>query len=106
MRLELVCEGCSGDGIDPKELSGRFSRAIRRFQDRVTWARIKLIDVRDETGALAKRCVVQMRLRERPQVVFAVTERVAQLAVERAVRRVQQVLDRRFSRSRSSPFPA
>jgi len=73
MKLELVCEGQTCHEIDKEELANRFSGAIRRFRDRVTWARVKLVDVRDETGAWAKRCVVQMRLRQRPQVVFAVT---------------------------------
>lgn len=106
MKLELVCEGQTCHEIDKDELANRFSGAIRSFRDRVTWARVKLVDVRDETGAWAKRCVVQMRLRQRPQVVFAVTERVAQLAVERAVKRVQRVLERRFARPQTLPLPA
>lgn len=106
MKIELVCEGTQCDEVTKHEVVHRFSDAIRRFRNRVTWARVKLVDVRDETGAWAKRCVVQMRLRQRPQVVFAVTERVAQLAVEQAVKRVQRVLERRFARPQALLLPA
>ena len=65
----------------------------------MAWTRIKLLDVRDETGVLMKRCVVQMRLRHSSQVVFAVTAHSAREALAEASARLERVLARRLQQS-------
>jgi hypothetical protein len=81
------------------EVESRFRRLINRVKGRVAWTRIKLLDVRDETGALMKRCVVQLRLRHAPQVLFAVTAESAREALAEATARLERVLARRLAQS-------
>ena len=92
--VEVVCS-TENEAIRPTVVE-RIGKVVRQVKDHVVWARVKLIDVRDETGALVKRCVVQMRLRHRPQVLFAVTHPSAREAVAMAAMRLQRVLDRRL----------
>ncbi len=95
--MEVLCS--PENAAMQREAQGRFARLIERVRNRIIWARIKLVDVRDESGALLKRCVVQMRLRHSPQVVFAVTAASAREAIEGAVQRLQRVLERRMQQA-------
>lgn len=74
--------------------------AIGRFRDQIKWARIKVADVNGPRGGVDKRCVVQLRLRNLPDVIFAITEVEARSAIDRAADRVAQVLARRLERQR------
>lgn len=95
MRIDLQCEVPSGlrDYI-----ATRMRQSFGHFRDRIQWARIKVADVKDPEGSDDKRCVVQLRLRNRPDVVFAVTAAGARAAVDRAAERVAQMLVRRLGR--------
>ena len=95
--IEVVCSE-SNAPLQP-EVEGRFRRLIAQVKGRVAWTRIKLLDVRDETGVLMKRCVVQMRLRHSSQVVFAVTAHSAREALAEASARLERVLARRLQQS-------
>lgn len=75
----------------------RIGKMVRRVKEHVVWARIKLLEVRDETGTQLQRCVVQLRLRALPQVVFAVTHPNAREAVAMAAERLERVLVRRLN---------
>jgi len=100
MRIDLQCEGLEpAQGLHEYVLR-KMRMAIGRFRDHIQWARIKVADVNGPRGGVDKRCVVQLRLRNRPDVIFAVTEVEAQSAVDRAAERVAQVLVRRLGRQR------
>lgn len=111
MRIDLQC-------ADPDASSGlrdfiarRMRLAIGNFGDRVQWTRVKVADVDGPGGGADKRCVVQLRLRNRPDVIFAVTAAGARVAVDRAAERVAQVLVRRLGTRRNAsalgaPMPA
>ena len=95
MRIDLQCEVPSGlrDYI-----ASRMRQSFGHFRDRIQWARIKVADVKEPEGGGDKRCVVQLRLKNRPDVVFSVTAAGARAAVDRAAERVAQMLVRRCGR--------
>ncbi|MCX7945628.1 MAG: hypothetical protein N2557_01455 [Hydrogenophilus sp.] len=92
--VEVVCE--VGDAPVRPIAEGLFRRLVGRMRGKVAWTRVKLLEVRDEKGGVMKRCVVQMRLRRLPQVVFAVTHPSAREAVALAAERLKRVLARRL----------
>ena len=100
MRIDLQCEG-----LEPAQglrdyVAHKMRTAIGRFRDHIQWARIKVADVNGPRGGVDKRCVVQLRLRNRPDVIFAITELEAHSAVDRAAERVARVLVNRLGRQR------
>lgn len=103
MRIDLQCEVPSGlrDYI-----ASRMRQSFGHFRNRIQWARIKVADVKDPVDGDDKRCVVQLRLRNRPDVVFAVTAAGARAAVDRAAERVAHMLVRRLGRHSRSPSVA
>jgi putative sigma-54 modulation protein len=105
MRIDLQCDG----GEPPQGLRDYVARkmrvAIGRFRDHIQWARIKVADVNGPSGEVDKRCVVQLRLRNRPDVIFAITELEARSAVDRAAERLSQVLARRLGGLRRANKP-
>lgn len=100
MRIDLQCEGLERAQVLREYVLRKMRMAIGRFRDHIQWARIKVADVNGPRGGVDKRCVVQLRLRNRPDVIFAITEVEAQSAVDRAAERVSQVLVRRLGRHR------
>ncbi len=100
MRIDLQCEGIEGPQGLRDYVARKMRMAIGRFRDHIQWARIKVADVNGPRGGVDKRCVVQLRLRNRPDVIFAITELEARSAVDRAAERVAQVLVRRLGRHR------
>jgi hypothetical protein len=100
MRIDLQCNGVEPPSGLRDYVARRMRFAIGRFRDHIQWARIKVADVNGPRGGVDKRCVVQLRLRNRPDVIFAVTEVEARSAVDRAAQRVAQVLVRRLGRQR------
>jgi len=74
--------------------------AIGRFRDCVQRALIKIADVNGPHCGVDKRCVVQLRLRSLPDVIFSITGTEAQRVVDQAAERVAQVLVRRLMRQR------
>jgi len=100
MRIDLQCNGVEPPSGLREYVARRMRFAIGRFRDHIQWARIKVADVNGPRGGVDKRCVVQLRLRNRPDVIFAITEVEARSAVDRAADRVAQVLSRRLGRQR------
>ncbi len=100
MRIDLRC-----DGVEPSPglkdyVAKRMRFAIGRFRDHIQWARVKLADVNGPRGGTDKRCVVQLRLRNLPDVIFTITEIEVRTAVDRAAERVARVLASRLDRQR------
>lgn len=63
----------------------------------ICWARIKLADVvGDGVVAGDKRCVVQLRLRNLPNVMFTITRLDVRSAIDAAVVRAAQMLTSRL----------
>lgn len=106
MRIDLQCEGIEGRQGLRDYVAQKMRAAIGHFRDHIQWARIKVADVNGPRGGVDKRCVVQLRLRHRPDVIFAITELEARSAVDRAAERVAQVLMRRLGRQRRAPKAA
>jgi hypothetical protein len=100
MRIDLQCNGIEAPASLREYVARRMRFAIGRFRDHIQWARIKVADVNGPRGGVDKRCVVQLRLRNRPDVIFAITELEARPAIDRAAERVAQVLSRRLGRAR------
>jgi len=100
MRIDLQCNGVEVPSKLREYVARRMGFAIGRFRDHIQWARVKLADVNGPRGGVDKRCVVQLRLRNRPDVIFAITEIELRAAVDRAADRVAQVLARRLERGR------
>jgi putative sigma-54 modulation protein len=78
----------------------RMGAAIGRFRGHVQWARVKVADVQHGEGSQDKRCVVQLRLRNLPDVVFAITQFEVKAAVDQAAERLTRVLSQRLRRVR------
>ena len=100
MRIDLQCNNFEPPAGLREYVARRMKFAIGRFKEHIQWARIKVADVNGPRGGVDMRCVVQLRLRNRPDVVFAVTEPEARSAVDHAANRVAQVLARRMGRQK------
>jgi putative sigma-54 modulation protein len=100
MRIDLQCNGVEAPATLRDYVVRRMGFAIGRFRDHIQWARVKLADVNGPRGGVDKRCVVQLRLRNRPDVIFAITEMELRSAIDRAAERVAHVLVRRLGRGR------
>jgi len=107
MRIDLQCDGVKATPGLHDYVSRRMRGAIGRFRDHIQWARVKVADV-DGDGA-DKRCVVQLRLRNLPDVVFAIKQLDVRAAVDAAAERVARVLAQRLRRrqkpGRGAPAP-
>lgn len=101
MRIDLRCDGVEAAPGLQEYVTRRMSFAIGRFRDHIQWARIKLADVNGPRGGADKRCVVQLRLRNLPDVVFAITQLDVRAAVDEAADRVGRVLAQRLRRQRN-----
>ncbi|AMO38806.1 MULTISPECIES: HPF/RaiA family ribosome-associated protein [Thauera] len=99
MRIDLHCDGVEAPPVLRDYVSRRMSFAIGRFRDHIQWARVKVADVNGPRGGSDKRCVVQLRLRNLPDVVFAITQLDVRAAVDQAADRVARVLAQRVRRS-------
>lgn len=98
MRIDLHCEGVEGGPGLQDYVLRRMRHAIGRFGSHIKWARVKLADVNEASGGADKRCVVQLRLRNLPDVVFAITQIEVRAAVDEAANRVSRVLAQRLRR--------
>jgi len=98
MRIDLHCDGVEAAPVLRDYVSRRMSFAIGRFRDHIQWARVKVADVNGPRGGSDKRCVVQLRLRNLPDVVFAITQLEVRAAVDEAADRVARVLAQRLRR--------
>lgn len=100
MRIDLQCNGVESPSGLREYVARRMRFAIGRFRDQIRWARVKVADVNGPRGGVDKRCVVQLRLRSCPDVIFSVTELEARSAIDRAAERVARVLVQRLGRQR------
>lgn len=99
MRIDLHCDGVEAAPGLREYVARRMGLAIGRFREHVQWARVKVADVNGPRGGADKRCVVQLRLRNLPDVVFAITQIDVRLAVDEAAERVSRVLAQRLRRA-------
>lgn len=100
MRIDLHCDNDETVPALRDYVTLRMRAAIGQFQHHIQWARVKLADVEGERGASDKRCVVRLRLRNLPDVVFAITRIDVRSAVDLAAERVSRVLAQRLHRRR------
>ncbi|MBN8441417.1 MAG: HPF/RaiA family ribosome-associated protein [Thauera sp.] len=100
MRIDLHCENVEAAPGLHEYVARRMRFAIGRFHDHIRWARVKVADVNGPRGGADKRCVVQLRLRNLPDVVFAITQLDVRAAVDEAAERVSRVLAQRLRRQR------
>ncbi len=70
MRIDLHCDGVETAPGLRDYVAQRMRASIGRFRDHIQWARVKVADVNGAEGGADKRCVVQLRLRNLPDVVF------------------------------------
>lgn len=100
MRIDLHCDNVEAAPGLQEYVVRRMRFAIGRFHDHIRWARVKVADVNGPRGGADKRCVVQLRLRNLPDVVFAITQLDVRAAVDEAAERVSRVLAQRLRRHR------
>lgn len=100
MRIDLHCDGVEAAPGLKDYVARRMRFAVGKFRDHIQWARIKVADVNGPRGGADKRCVVQLKLRNLPDVVFAITQLDVRAAVDEAADRVSRVLAQRLRRSR------
>ena len=98
MRIDLHCDGVETAPGLRDYVAQRMRSSIGRFRDHIQWARVKVADVNGPGGGADKRCVVQLRLRNLPDVVFAITQLEVRAAVDEAADRVARVLAQRLRR--------
>ena len=99
MRIDLHCDNVEAAPGLRDYVTRRMRFAIGRFRDHIQWARVKVADVNGPRGGTDKRCVVQLRLRNLPDVVFAITQIEVRAAVYEAADRVARVLAQRVRRN-------
>lgn len=100
MRIDLDGVQQEGKAQLRDYVQERIGAAIGRFRGHVEWARVKVADVKHAEGSQDKRCVVQLRLRNLPDVVFAITQFEVKAAVDQAAERLSRVLAQRVRRVR------
>jgi putative sigma-54 modulation protein len=105
VRIDLSCDDANSTHGLREYATDRMRAAIGRFRDHIQWARVKVANVRDSNGSHDKRCVVQLRLRNLPDVVFAITQIEARAAVDEAANRLARVLAQRIRRHRPENHP-
>ena len=98
MRIDLHCDGVETAPGLRDYVAQRMRSSIGRFRDHIQWARVKVAAVNGPEGGADKRCVVQLRLRNLPDVVFAITQLEVRAAVDEAADRVARVLAQRLRR--------
>ena len=98
MRIDLQCDGVEAAPGLRDYVAQRMRSAIGRFRDHIQWARVKVADVNGAEGGADKRCVGQLKLRNLPDVVFAITQLEVRAAVDQAADRVARVLAQRLRR--------
>ncbi len=86
MRIDLHCDGVETAPGLRDYVAQRMRSSIGRFRDHIQWARVKVAEVNGPEGGADKRCVVQLRLRNLPDVVFAITQIDVRAAVGRGRR--------------------
>ncbi|MDR1662576.1 MAG: HPF/RaiA family ribosome-associated protein [Azoarcus sp.] len=104
MQIDLRCE-------DTESLHDyvmqRMNAAMAHFRGHVRCARIKVANAANANGGgQDKRCVVQLRLRNLPDVVFAITRLDARAAVDEAAARTARTLARRLRRNADGAPPS
>ncbi len=99
MRIDLYCDEVEAAPGLREYIAQRMGFAIGRFREHIQWARVKVASVDGSCGGADKRCVVQLRLRNLPDVVFAITQLDVRSAVDQAAERVSRVLAQRVRRS-------
>ena len=106
MRIDLHCDGVESAPGLREYVARRMKFAVGRFRDHIQWARVKVAAVNGPEGGADKRCVVQLRLRNLPDVVFAITQLDVRAAVDEAADRVARVLAQRVRRHQRGPAMA
>ena len=106
MRIDLHCDGVESAPGLREYVARRMKFAVGRFRDHIQWARVKVAAVNGPEGGTDKRCVVQLRLRNLPDVVFAITQLDVRAAVDEAADRVARVLAQRVRRHQRGPAMA
>lgn len=104
MRIDLSCDDANATPGLREYATSRMREAISRFRDHIKYARVKVADVSDSDGSRNKRCVVLLRLRNLPDVVFAITQIEARVAVDAAANRLARVLTQRLRRHHPSKY--
>ncbi len=102
MRIDLLCDDAEATPVLRDYVTRRMSLAMGRFRNHIQWARVKVADVSGPQGGSDKRCVVQLRLRKLPDVVFAITQLDVRAAIDEAAERVARVLAQRVRRTRGA----
>lgn len=106
MRIDLRCDDAEAAPGLRDYVAQRMRTAIGRFHGHIQWARVKVADVGGAPGSGDKRCVVQLRLRNLPDVVFAITQLDVRAAVDAAAERVARVLAQRLQRQQRPTLAA
>lgn len=106
MRIDLQCDSPEKAAVLRPYVAQRMNAAMSRFRTHIQWARVKVTSVSSESGSQDKRCVVQLRLRNLPDVVFAITRLDARVAVDQAAERLSRVLAQRVRRVQLPPVSA
>ncbi|MDR2259913.1 MAG: HPF/RaiA family ribosome-associated protein [Azoarcus sp.] len=99
MKIDLRCNGASLR----EYVMQRMGAAMERFRAHIRWARIKVADAQ---GGADKRCIVQLRLYNLPDVVFAITRLDERAAIDEAAARAARVLAQRLQRGFGGLVPA
>ncbi|MDR1228015.1 MAG: HPF/RaiA family ribosome-associated protein [Azoarcus sp.] len=106
MRIDLRCN-------DTESLRNyhyimqQMSAAMARFREHVRCARIKVASAAGANGdgGQSKRCVVQLRLHNLPDVMFTITRLDVRAAVDEAAERTARMLAQRLRREADIAHP-
>jgi hypothetical protein len=100
VRIDLCCDGAEALRA---YVVHRMQNAMGRFRTHIRWARIKVADAGEGATEGDKRCVVQLRLRNLPDVMFAITRFDVRSAVDAAAMRAARILACRLRNGRIHP---
>ncbi len=100
MKIDLAGDQVEAANGLREYVAHKMRAATARFRDRIHYARVKVANVHTRAGEADKRCVVQVRLKNLPDVVFAITKLEAHAAVDAAAERLARVLAQRLKRAR------
>lgn len=100
MQMDIQSQGFTLTDSLSDYLKKRLAYALNHGDDYISRVTVRLSDVNGPRGGADKRCLIEVRLKQKPAVVIEDTEADIYVAIDRAVERTGRTLARRIARQR------
>lgn len=98
MKIQFASKGLvAADGVRAHAVR-RLHFALDRFAGRVTWARVRLVDVNGPRGGIDIQCLIQVWVTGIGALVVKVTAAKPDTAIDRGAQRIHRLVARHLDR--------